>query len=119
MKKHIVEMVGMKDDNIVIGTSLMGSFSEHTKYNQLVLVFGEPNGITDGYKVDAEWIGTINGEVFTIYNYKSGKNYLGEKGLNVEDITDWHIGGNQAKIVDELHEYFLTERTIRNAEKNK
>lgn len=64
-------------------------------YNELVEVFGPPNMKTDGYKTDAEWKLNIDGRDIFIYNYKDGKNYLGDDGLEVEDITCWHIGGNR------------------------
>jgi len=35
----------------------------------------------------------------TIYNYKDGKNYLGKEGLEVEEITNWHIGGHNEAVV--------------------
>ena len=86
-----------------IGTSLQGEIN--ISYQDLVSVFGEPNTKNDGYKTDAEWIGTIDGEVFTIYNYKSGKNYLGKDGLEVEEITEWHIGGKQKEVVKKILKY--------------
>ena len=80
------------------GTGLVGYID--ITYKELVNVFGEP-GKGDGYKVDAEWnIKTPNGLIATIYNYKTGKNYLGDKGLNVEDITKWHIGGKNDEVVE-------------------
>ena len=77
------------------GTSLRGYVD--TSYANLVSLFGEPDE-GDEYKVDAEWTlyfadGKGGGEVVTIYNYKDGKNYCGEEGTEVEDITDWHVGG--------------------------
>ena len=87
-------------------TGACGSFPEGTKYSDLVKVFGEPNKISRGWKTDVEWRGDINGKIFTIYNYKTGKNYLGEKGLPVEEITDWRIGGNSNEIASKLIEYF-------------
>lgn len=63
-------------------------------YADLVRVFGAPNAPTDGYKTDAEWRLMLDGTYCTIYNYKDGHNYLGAEGLPVEDIRDWHIGGN-------------------------
>lgn len=73
------------------GTSLRGGID--TSYKSLVDLFGKPNGMWDSYKTDAEWVIETPSGVATIYNYKDGKNYLGEDGLDVEDITDWHIGG--------------------------
>lgn len=73
-------------------TSLQGYID--ASYEELVAVFGEPDRVCDEYKVDAEWtIRFENGVVATIYNYKDGKHYCGEEGLDVEDIRDWHIGG--------------------------
>lgn len=63
-------------------------------YSDLVTLFGEPNCLKiDSYKTDAEWVLRTPAGVATIYNYKTGSNYLGEKGLGVQDIRDWHVGG--------------------------
>lgn len=76
------------------GTHLQGYVN--VSYNQLINVFGEPNGIHDKYKIDAEWVVEFPaGIIATIYNYKDGKNYLGEEGSEVEDINEWHIGGHE------------------------
>jgi len=85
------------------GTSLSGYI--HNDYNTLVRLFGEPmtGKDTDEYKVDAEWhIQLEDAEegfdwFVSIYNYKDGKNYLGANGLNVEDITEWHIGSKSTE----------------------
>ncbi len=85
------------------GTCLQGEIE--CDYSALVAVFGEPNRKSDGYKVDAEWLLTfdvfsgMNKDVATIYNYKTGKNYLGDDGLPVSEITDWHIGGKDPRVV--------------------
>ena len=75
------------------------SFSGYLKisYRDLTTILGKPRVGTDEYKTDAEWHVSIfmNGEdagFVTIYNYKDGKNYQGANGLNVEDITNWHVG---------------------------
>ena len=73
------------------GTCLQGYVN--VDYATLVNVFGAPEGAYDDYKSDCAWDLIINGIVCTIYNYKDGKNYCGARGLNVEDITCWHIGG--------------------------
>ena len=81
------------NDNVVNcgGTSLVGYIT--VSYEKLVNTFGEPNN-SDGYKVDAEWdIKFADGTIATIYNWKNGKNYIGCDGTDVEEITDWHIGG--------------------------
>jgi len=70
-------------------------------YSTLVRLFGFPlEG--DGYKTDAEWQIEFNERevpfdprpVATIYNWKNGYAYCGEKeGENVYDIKRWNIGG--------------------------
>lgn len=84
----------------VSDTSLVGYVN--TTYSKLFEKFGEPiDG--DGYKTDAEWeIEFPDGEIATIYNYKDGKNYNGDKGLKVERITKWHIGGFNNSVVERI-----------------
>ena len=81
------------------GTSLQGYMD--ISYDDLVKKLGKPNMETDQYKVDAEWGIRFpdTGEVATIYNYKTGKNYDPQYGLDVKNIRDWHIGGHSKKIV--------------------
>jgi hypothetical protein len=69
-----------------IGTGLQGYLPEGTRYEDIVRVFGQPQfGKSPDGKIKAEWIGRINGLVFTIYDYKSL--------VDPERNTDWHIGG--------------------------
>jgi hypothetical protein len=70
-------------------------------FDGLVRAFGWPRRLDpqdgDG-KVDALWIlRTIYG-VATVYNYKDSPTYLGDEGTPVERITDWHIGGRDARV---------------------
>ncbi len=67
------------------------------KYSTLVVLFGLPQG-GDSEKVDAEWrnVAPLMGtsEPFSeveIYNYCTGRAYLGEEGPPVEEITGWHV----------------------------
>ena len=75
------------------GTCLQGYVD--VSYAKLVEVFGKPHSKGDEYKVDAEWVVKFeDGTLATIYNYKTGKNYLGKKeGQAVKNIRDWHVGG--------------------------
>jgi hypothetical protein len=87
----------VNNDAGIDGTALLGGVD--VSYQRIVDVFGQPNE-GDGYKVDAEWIIQFSdGLVATIYNYKSGKNYNGNEGQKTEEITDWHIGGKDPKVV--------------------
>ena len=92
------------------GTSLVGYMPYGTTYEQLVKAFGQPILYTeaDGDKVDAEWVGWIDDQLFTIYNYKTGKCYCGDEGIPVEELTgdDWHIGGFNKAVVQSLVDYF-------------
>lgn len=73
------------------GTSFKGYLL--ATYQDLVTIFGEPITHTENYKVDAEWIIDTPHGVATIYNYKNGKAYLGDEGVPVEAICEWHVGG--------------------------
>ena len=49
-----------------------GYLPEGTRYEDIVRVFGGPQiGMSPDGKTKAEWVGRINGLVFTIYDYKS------------------------------------------------
>lgn len=70
-------------------------------YAELVAKLGPPNCDGDGYKVDAEWMLKVDGLYCTIYNYKTGVNYLGPiEGTPVAQIRHWHVGGNTKTCVD-------------------
>lgn len=74
------------------GSSLMGEVS--ATYEELVMLYGKPNGFGDDYKTDAEWeLRSKGGDIVTIYNWKDGYNYCGSEGSPVEAITEWHVGG--------------------------
>lgn len=81
----------------------------NASYEEIVKVFGKPNGIADGYKTDVEWIGEFYGKVFTIYNWKDGKNYNGDTGLEIEEITEWHIGSLRKETAIVVKNFFNRE----------
>lgn len=83
---------------IGVGGSLQGYVT--CTYAHLVKILGYPSDNMDDFKSDAEWqIKWWDGEKACIYNYKDGKNYLRDDGLEKEDITDWHIGGESEEVV--------------------
>lgn len=80
------------------GTHYVGAFK--MPYAELVQMIGSPNGVGDGYKVDAEWILDHNGDVATIYNWKDGPNYTGRG--TIEELDEWHIGGHDLATANTL-----------------
>ena len=95
----------MEKTTNVGGTFLRGYIK--ASYEQLLKSFGEPhdpNG--DNYKTDVEWAFEFaDGTIATLYNWKNGKNYLGEaEGLELNDIYEWNVGGNSDKAVAKLLE---------------
>ena len=87
------------------GTFLRGYIK--ASYEQLVKTFGEPHDPDgDNYKTDVEWAFEFaDGTIATLYNWKNGKNYLGEaEGLELDDIYEWNVGGNSDKAVAKLLE---------------
>jgi len=92
-----VSMGGVSHD----GTGCQGYLPEGTRYEDIIRVFGGPQLNTSlDNKIKAEWIGRINGLVFTIYDYKSK--------LEPERNTDWHIGG-KIKMVSELVNIYFSD----------
>lgn len=73
------------------GSSLVGTVD--ASYKEICALFGKPMRYEEG-KVDVMWVVVFSDDtVATIYNWKDGKAYLGEKGADVKDITEWCIGG--------------------------
>lgn len=71
------------------------NFGRDITYQDIVNVFGEPME-SHCDKADLEWhIQYEDGTIATIYNYKSGYNYLG-KYRNLKNMRGdgWHIGCN-------------------------
>lgn len=92
-------------DSRANGTCLQGYV--RGTYDELVSAFGAPVLDGDEYKVDAEWQLLFNDEIIvTLYNYKTGRNYLGAEGLDVEDIECWHVGGKSSHVLSLLSDYF-------------
>ena len=93
-----VEMGGASHD----GTGCQGYLPEGTRYEDIVRVFGGPQlGTSQDGKIKAEWVGRINGLVFTIYDYKSK--------LDPERNTDCHIGGKQKFVAELVNIYFKAQ----------
>jgi len=83
-----------------VGTHGLGSLD--CSYSKLVETFGEP--LPGDYKTDAEWeIEFSDGLVATIYNWKNGKNYCGNRAPAVEEITCWHVGGRKMQVETRLN----------------
>lgn len=90
----IVEMGGVSHK----GTGCQGYLPEGTRYEDIIQVFGQPQlGESLDGKIKSEWVGRINGLVFTIYDYKSR--------IEPERNTDWHIGGKVKLVKELLHAY--------------
>ena len=86
------------------GTGCQGYLPEGTRYEDIVRAFGKPQfGKSPDSKIKAEWVGRINGLVFTIYDYKSR--------LDPERNTDWHIGG-KVKLTAELVCLYFFKRAV-------
>lgn len=87
------------------GTHLQGECCPETTFDRLFQLFGEPT-TGDDYKTDWEWeIEFDNGQVATIYNWKSGPNY-GFPDTTPADLTgrDWHIGGFDKVVVEMIND---------------
>jgi len=89
----------------VIETGKRGTCYQATieaSYKDLVETWGEPSK-GDGYKTEAEWVIRLpnSGKVITIYNYKNSRSW-GAEYPDVTEVTEWHVGGHSADVVDRL-----------------
>lgn len=86
--------------NNIAPTGTVGYGDLAASFAEIEAKLGSPGSSFDNYKTDAEWvIEYSDGSIATIYNWKNGKNYLGDLGLSVCDITDWRIGGTKEEVV--------------------
>lgn len=102
--------IGLRDTEMVYDSHLQGYVT--VSYADLIKTFGEPNDTGDDYKTDAQWFFMTDYGAVSIYNYKDGKNYNGETGTDVADITDWHIGGLLPTVVDIIEKALVENKKI-------
>lgn len=79
--------------NEINGTGFIGAVD--ASYKEICSLFGKPMRYEQGGKVDVMWVVKFSDDtVASIYNWKDGKAYLGDKGLSVDKIKQWHVGGH-------------------------
>lgn len=95
--------------SVTTGTHYIGTILAH--YEDIVAVYGKPFTRLPDNKVDVQWVVETKHGIATLYNYKDGKAYLGDEGLDVKAIKEWHVGGNGHRravfkeIQTSLHDY--------------
>ena len=91
----------------VNGTSLVGHLEGFT-FDNLVNVLGQPtfDEPSGDDKVQVEWIVEYDGEVYTVYDWKT---YDRDYTLNI--LTEWHVG-SKSKATTFIAE--LTRKLLRN-----
>jgi len=74
------------------GTYKVGSIDGIT-YDQLFNFLGEPtfDGPSGDDKTQVEWVVDFNGDVFTIYDWKTY-----DRNYTENSLTTWSVGGNQS-----------------------
>ena len=93
------------------GTGKRATMFAH--YEDIVRVYGKPILNREYGKVDVHWIVETDAGLATIYNYKDGKAYLGDEGLDYRDIKSWSIGAKSDDAAQEIIEQiqsFVKER---------
>ena len=107
-------------DESLDSTHLQGQLKGVT-FTQLERAFGHASFVkNDGpregwHKTDAEWAIQFHDAadtVATIYNWKNGTNYLGEDGLDAEDITIWSVGGHSPDALKRVQEVLEAKETF-------
>lgn len=89
------------------GTSFQGLLL--ARYTDLVALYGKPLRNPRDHKTDAEWVAKTPYGVATIYNYKNGKSYLGNGGIDMENICEWHVGAKNPAAYVQVRQAVLDE----------
>ncbi len=100
-----------KNFDYINGTHLQGHIN--ISFAELVKILGNPQE-KNGEKVDAEWyvLSLDSKTTATVYNYKTGKNYLGDDGLETKDIIEWNIGGHSRDALKLIQSIFPDARVV-------
>lgn len=101
------------DPKTLKGTSADGYCDSGITYEDLVKIFGEPIKYDheENYKTQVEWIGLLDGKVFTIYDYE-GHNY---KPVEELEGDDFHIGSKRGGMSDLINEYISLKKQEQNS----
>ncbi len=102
IKNYQVEMGGIWETS---GTCLQGNMPDGVKYDDLLKAFGEPQiGASGDGNVKVQWVGMIEGDVFTIDDWNSN--------VPPRENTDWNIRGGNKDIVPKVIHYFLNNKEV-------
>ena len=90
-------------EKLEVGSHRLNTFID-VDYFDLVKAFGQPSlpkESPDG-KVQKEWILEHNGNVYTIYDWKTGS-----EEFTTQELTVWNVGGTNASLdfLEELKTY--------------
>lgn len=79
--------------NEINGTGFIGAVD--ASYKEICSLFGKPMRYEQSGKADVMWVVKFSDDtVASIYNWKDGRAYLGDEGLPVDKIKQWHVGGH-------------------------
>lgn len=95
-----------KTENVSANKTFLIGYLNLT-YNEIVSIFGKPDRISGDNKVEWEWVFKLNDSVLTIYNWKDGPSYTGNKKIKPSNITDWHVGGKFRYDLKILEDYIF------------
>ena len=88
--KNYLEKIEDKNQalSVISGTSLSG-YLHNTQYSDLIEAFGEPtfNQESGDGKIQFEWVFEFNGDIFTIYDWKTW-----DVEYTINELTTWNIG---------------------------
>ena len=93
--RKLSDITGVDEDitTEILKTGMTFRTEANIPYLDLVDILGEPKMMASG-KSDVEWLLMTEKGLACIYNYKDGRNWLGNKGCAIQEIATWHIGAH-------------------------